>query len=152
MKKEGFLSLAFVGCHEGTRSLLRDVYNGRTMKERNIGELNFIPTLERCIEDMMFLFPDIVFLDMRIGDVSWEEAVDALREEDASAYIILIGDLVTKQQVETAREKQIKGLLVFPFSVNAIDRHIQRYFKEKFASEMGVVQAIDDDGMIHKDQ
>ncbi len=150
MAEKGFLSLLFVTGSATTRKLIIDALPQQTLRERNVGGYKFCGTGAEALDEFMFNFPDIVFIDEALPDLHGKDLLCKLHADDPNAFLVFLASNITSKQLTDLIEKGVKGVITKPFSPTAFDRYIQYFFKEKYKKSWDEVEAFSDKGQVKR--
>jgi CheY-like chemotaxis protein len=117
-----------------------------TLRQRNVGSFKFCETGTAALEECSFNFPDIVFVDESLPDMTGETLLEKIIQDDANAFVVLLQSRVTTHMVQRTKTKGGKGIITKPFSASSFDRYIQFFFKEKYKKSWNEVEAFSDKG------
>ncbi|GAB5390022.1 MAG: hypothetical protein Alpg2KO_29900 [Alphaproteobacteria bacterium] len=82
-------------------------------------------TLESYVRQM----PNVIFLDIELGDASGLQLVKAILKLDPDAHIIMFSGHTYGETVRCSIEEGAKGFIAKPFPTNALLQHVMRYSK-----------------------
>ncbi len=71
--------------------------------------------------------PDVIFLDIRLPDVSGHALTERIKRDNPKAYIVMATAHDSPEERKTAEANRVDGYIVKPFDKKAIMDHIQRF-------------------------
>ena len=105
-------------------SLLRVMLEQVCSKEHDVSEAASLGAAWRAYQEKK---PDIVFTDISLPDGSGHELARRIKEQNPSAFVVMMTGSSRMEDKEDARQNKVDGYLVKPISKNDIMSFVERY-------------------------
>lgn len=107
-------------------ALMRELLAGM-LKELGVGEILHAADGDMAVAMYRLWRPDVVFLDIRMPGKDGLAALEAMREMDARAQVVMVSAYGTADHVKTAIAAGAQGFVVKPYTMNRICAVMKRY-------------------------
>ena len=94
-------------------------------------------TVGQAVHDYLRIMPDLVFLDIQLGDSEFNgfDVAHTMCMYDDSANIVILTAHESAQNIANARRAGASGFMVKPFSASRILHYVQECERMKFSGE-----------------